>query len=51
MVVTCTFVFERDAVDYVPLPVPVNDKLALLLLTLMLLATGWYFRPAGTRKF
>jgi hypothetical protein len=37
--------------DYVPIPVPVNDKLALLLLTLMLLATGWYFRPAGTRKF
>ena len=33
------------------IPVPVNDKLALLLLTLMLLATGWYFRPAGTRKF
>ena len=31
--------------------VPVNDKLALLLLTLMLLVTGWYFRPAVTRKF
>jgi len=29
--------------------VPVNDKLALLLLTLMLLATGWYFRPATIR--
>jgi len=36
---------------YEPLAVPVNDKLALLLLTLMLMATGWYFRPAGTRKF
>jgi len=32
-------------------PVPVNDKLALLLLTLLLLATGWYFRPAGKRSF
>lgn len=31
--------------------VPVNDKLALLLLTLMLLATGWHFRPAVVRKF
>jgi len=50
-IVTCTFVFEKDAVEYTPLAVPVNDKLALLLLTLMLLATGWYFRPAGTRKF
>jgi hypothetical protein len=33
------------------IPVPVNDKLALLLLTLMLLATGWYFRPATMRRF
>jgi len=31
--------------------VPVNDKLALLLLTLMLLATGWHFKPAVVRKF
>jgi hypothetical protein len=33
------------------MPVPVNDKLALLLLTLMMLASGWYFRPAAMRKF
>ena len=33
------------------LDVPVNDKLALLLLTLMLLASGWYFRPATMRRF
>jgi len=32
------------------IPVPVNDKLALLLLTLMMLATGWYFKPAVVRK-
>jgi hypothetical protein len=32
-------------------PVPVNSTLALLLLSLMLLATGWYFRPAAVRKF
>ncbi len=31
--------------------VPVNDKLALALLILMLLATGWYFRPLTLRKF
>lgn len=42
--VTCKFV------NTIPAPVPVNDKLALLLLTLMLLATGWYFRPISLRK-
>lgn len=42
--VTCTFV-------NVPVsPVPVNTMLALLLLVLMVLATGWYFRPAGLRN-
>jgi hypothetical protein len=48
---TQTNTFTPPVPEYEPLPVPVNDKLALLLLTLMLLATGWYFRPAGTRKF
>jgi len=47
--VTCT-----QTNRYVPLlpmiPVPVNDKLALLLLALMMLATGWYFKPAVIRK-
>jgi hypothetical protein len=48
--VTCT-----QTNRYVPqgpmIPVPVDNKLALLLLTLMMLATGWYFRPAVVRKF
>jgi hypothetical protein len=52
--ITCIY---TNTVEVKPLPgveviaVPVNDKLALLLLTLMLLVTGWYFRPAGIRKF
>jgi len=33
------------------IPVPVNDRLALLLLTMMMLVSGWYFRPAVMRKF
>jgi hypothetical protein len=32
-------------------PVPADNPLALLLLTLMLLASGWYFRPASMRRF
>jgi hypothetical protein len=35
----------------VPVQVPVNNPFALFWLILMLLATGWYFRPAGIRKF
>jgi hypothetical protein len=31
--------------------VPTLNELALLLLTLMLLASGWYFRPAAMRSF
>jgi len=31
--------------------IPSNNPLALLLLTLMLLATGWYFRPANLGRF
>ena len=31
--------------------VPVNNPIALLMLILMMLATGWYFRPATMRKF
>jgi hypothetical protein len=48
--ITCTQVnnFRGEPVDVIA--VPVNDKLALLLLTLMLLASGWYFRPATMRK-
>jgi len=42
--VTCTFI------NVLPLSVPVNNVWALLLLTLMLLATGWYFRPASVRR-
>jgi len=30
--------------------VPVNNPWALVLMTLMMLATGWYFRPAPLRK-
>ena len=40
--------------EFVPLPlvpVPVNNPLSLLLLTLLMLATGWYFKPAVSRKF
>ncbi len=43
--ITCTFVNGQ------PVPVPVNNPWALLLLTLMLLGTGWYFRPAAMRRF
>jgi hypothetical protein len=43
--VICTFVNGQ------PVPVPANSLWSLLLLTLMLLATGWYFRPAGMRRF
>ena len=32
-------------------PIPTSNTWALILLTLMLLATGWYFRPAAMRKF
>jgi len=32
------------------IPVPVDNKFALILLTLLLLGTGWYMRPAVTRK-
>jgi len=30
--------------------VPVDDKLALLLMILMLMVTGWYFRPVTVRR-
>ena len=43
--VTCTFV------NIPTIPIPVNNPLALFLLILMLMATGWYFRPAAMRKF
>jgi hypothetical protein len=31
-------------------PIPVNNPWALVLLTLIMLATGWYFRPAKRRS-
>ncbi len=34
-----------------PVPVPASNAWALVMLTLMLLFTGWYFRPAVMRKF
>jgi len=37
--VVCTFV------NILPVPVPVNNNWVLLIRTLMLLTTGWYFRP------
>jgi plastocyanin len=43
--ITCTFIND------LPIAVPVNSTWALLLLTLMMLATGLYFRPAAMRKF
>ena len=52
--ITCTVTNTLDDVPPVivePIAVPVNDKLALLLLTLMMLVTGWYFRPVTVRKF
>jgi len=49
---TAVCTITNDDVEVLPVvAVPVNDKLALLLLTLMLLATGWRFRPAVVRKF
>ena len=52
--VRCTFTNTQlpppPPVD-IPVPVPVNNVWALLLLTLMVLATGWYFRPARLRRF
>ena len=48
---TAVCTITNDDVEVLPIiAVPVNDKLALLLLTLMLLATGWHFRPAVVRK-
>jgi hypothetical protein len=42
--VTCRFV-------NIPVtPVPVNNPLALIMLILTMLATGWYFRPAAMRR-
>jgi len=43
--IICTFVNRQ------PVPVPVNITWALLLLTLMMLATGLYFSTAAMRKF
>jgi hypothetical protein len=43
---TCTFVNQR-----IYPPVTVNAAWALVLLTLMLLAGGWYFRPARRSRF
>ncbi len=43
--VTCTFV-NMPATS-----VPVNNPLALTMLILMMLAAGWYFRPAHMRRF
>jgi|GEM_PF-1351163 len=48
--VICTFTNLLPSPVLDVLPVPVNDKLALLLLTLMMLASGWYFRPVTIRK-
>ncbi len=46
--VTSTFV---PPVIVEPIAVPTIDWRGMLLLTLMMLATGWYFRPAAVRKF
>jgi hypothetical protein len=43
--VTCTFTNAQLEL----VPVPVNNPLALLLMVLGLLATGWYFRPRAVR--
>ncbi|MNC97892.1 hypothetical protein D3C83_156950 [compost metagenome] len=32
------------------IPVPVNNAWALALMTLMMLALGWYFRPVEVRS-
>ena len=48
--VICTFTNSLPPPLLDILPVPVNDKLALLLLVLMMLASGWYFRPVTIRK-
>lgn len=48
--ITCTFT-NRPIPPTVPfIPVPVNQPLALILMTLMLLGAGWYFRPARLRR-
>ena len=52
--VTNTMVTTPDRTDMgpmlIPVAVPVDNKFALLLLTLMMLATGWYFKLAVVRK-
>ena len=42
---------EEPPVVEPTIAVPVNSAVTLALLILMLLATGWYFRPEITRKF
>ena len=42
---TCTWV------NAPAIPIPVNNPWALLLMVLMVLGVGWYYRPAAMRKF
>lgn len=46
--ITCPFRVVPRLPD---IPVPASNAWTLSLLTLMMLATGWYFRPVRTRRF
>jgi hypothetical protein len=48
---SCTINNDDDFQATEPVAIPTNNTLALFLLTLMMLAGGWYFRPSDLRKF
>ena len=50
--VICTFTnrFINPIEPVQAVPIPVDNKIALLLLTLMMLFSGWHFRPKTVRK-
>ena len=55
-VASCTITNTQDAPPIIEpiepiVPVPASNAWTLVLLTLILLATGWYFRLAGVRRF
>jgi hypothetical protein len=47
----CTINNDQDILVTEPVAIPTNNALALFMLTLMMLITGWYFRPPGLRRF
>jgi len=47
---SCTINNDDNFQGTEPVAIPTNNTLALFLLTLMMLASGWYFRLAGLRR-